>query len=367
MTNYRNDTIVIDTPSLDNDPLITFAEPDALALSIRASALVFVDPVSKQLLEYTERIAPSEATVLIIGETGTGKELMARHVHALSKRHAGPFVAVNCGAFSESLVESELFGHERGAFTGAVSSREGWFEAANGGTLFLDEIGDLPLSLQVKLLRVLQEREVVRIGSRQSIPIDVRLIAATNIDLATSVQAGHFREDLYYRLNVAQLSLSPLRERPGDIIPLVRHFMRRYGKRLGMVAPRLTPGAEKKLINYPWPGNIRELENAIHHALLISQTGEIQASDLQKMQCQLSQNVTTSSNGHGVNGFSSLENVLNNLFENPTDQLFEKIEETIVKTAYDFCEHNQVQTARMLGISRNILRHRLQLYGLLNV
>jgi len=364
MTNFRNDTIVIDTPSADNDPLITFTEPDSLALSIRASALVFVDPVSKALLEYTERIAPSEATVLIIGETGTGKELIARHIHSLSNRHEGPFVAVNCGAFSESLVESELFGHERGAFTGAVNARQGWFEAANGGTLFLDEIGDLPLSVQVKLLRVLQEREVVRIGARHTIPIDVRLIAATNIDLAASVRAGRFREDLYYRLNVAQLNLLPLRERPGDILPLVRHFMRRYGKRLSLATTKLSYDAEQKLLNYPWPGNIRELENAIHHALLISQTGEIKAKDLQKMHYQLSQDLS-SSPGNVTTGLLALENVLNNLYENPSPLLFDKIEETVIQSAYAYCENNQVQTAKLLGISRNILRHRLQRFGLL--
>lgn len=358
MAKFRSDTIIIDT-----DPLITFTEPDSHALSIRATALVFVDPVSKTLLEYTQRIAPSEATVLIIGETGTGKELIARHVHSLSHRREEPFIAVNCGAFSESLVESELFGHERGAFTGAVSARPGWFEAANGGTLFLDEIGDLPLSLQVKLLRVLQEREVVRIGSRQSIPINVRLIAATNIDLAAAVRVGRFREDLYYRLNVAQLNLQPLRARPGDILPLVRHFLRRYGKRLALAEIGITHSAEQKLLNYPWPGNIRELENAIHHALLISKTGEIEASDLQ-LHCQYTLEPSVNPD-NSDRGLASLQNVLNHLFENPNDQLFETIEETVIHTAYAYCENNQVQTARLLGISRNILRHRLQRYGLL--
>ncbi len=366
MTNLSDNHIVIDTPTTDTDPLITFSEPDSLALSIRASALVFVDPVSKALLEYTERIAPSEATVLIYGETGTGKELMARHVHLLSNRREGPFVAVNCGAFSESLVESELFGHERGAFTGAIGTRQGWFEAANGGTLFLDEIGDLPLSVQVKLLRVLQEREVVRIGARNTIPIDVRLIAATNIDLAAAVNAGRFREDLYYRLNVAQLNLQPLRDRPGDILPLVRHFLKRYGKRLSLNNASLSQCAEFKLLNYSWPGNIRELENAIHHALLISRTGEIKAVDLQKMNHQVNQSPASSIVGNSsANSFLSLQQVLNSLYEHPGEGLFEKIEETVVQTAYSYCEFNQVQTARMLGISRNILRHRLQLYGML--
>ncbi len=166
------------------------------------------------MLAHLNQIAPSEASVLIIGETGTGKELVARHIHNLSHRRHRPFVAVNCGAFSESLVEAELFGHEKGAFTGALSAKAGWFEEADGGTLFLDEIGDLPMAIQVKLLRVLQEREVVRLGSRKSIPIDVRVLAATNVQLEKAINAGNFREDLFYRLNVVNLELSPLRERP---------------------------------------------------------------------------------------------------------------------------------------------------------
>jgi hypothetical protein len=185
------------------------------------------------LLAHLQQVAPSEASVLIIGETGTGKELVARHIHNLSARRNRPFVAVNCGAFSESLVEAELFGHEKGAFTGALSAKAGWFEEADGGTLFLDEIGDLPMAIQVKLLRVLQEREVVRLGSRKSIPIDVRVLAATNVQLEKAINAGHFREDLYYRLNVVSLELSPLRERPGDILPLTRHFIEAYSQRLG--------------------------------------------------------------------------------------------------------------------------------------
>ena len=198
--------------------VLTLPQSPSAPLSIRAKALVFHDPVSLQLLAQVERVACSDATALIIGETGTGKELVARHLHHCSGRQ-GPFVAVNCGAFSESLIDAELFGHESGAYTGATGARAGWFEAANGGTLFLDEIGDLPLALQVKLLRVLQERQVVRLGSRKAIPLDVRLVAATNIDLARAVEAQHFRADLYYRLSVATLVLPALRQRPGDILP----------------------------------------------------------------------------------------------------------------------------------------------------
>jgi sigma-54 dependent transcriptional regulator len=345
-------------------PLITLPNADSHALSIRATALVFHDPASLQLFEYIERIAPSDATVLIIGETGTGKELVARQVHGLSHRHDSPFIAVNCGAISESLIESELFGHEKGAFTGALNARSGWFEAANGGTLFLDEIGDLPLSAQVKILRVLQEQEVVRLGARTVIPIDVRVIAATNVNLAEAVQAGRFREDLYYRLNVAALNLLPLKERPGDILPLASHFLERYGKRLKLHAINLSPDAEQVLLKYSWPGNIRELENVIHHALLISRSSTIKPEDL-----HLNPNFFVSQkNSFVVTDASSLryvEKALTDLYEHPIPALFEKLEETIIRMAYEYCERNQVQTGRLLGISRNILRHRLKRYGYL--
>jgi sigma-54-specific transcriptional regulator len=349
------------------EPLITLPDAEAHATSIRATALVFADPASMQLLDYISRIAPSEASVLIIGETGTGKELAARQIHKLSKRHAGPFIAVNCGAFSETLVESELFGHERGAFTGALGARSGWFEAANGGTLFLDEIGDLPLSSQVKILRVLQEREVVRLGSRQSIPIDVRLIAATNVNLLEAVQAGRFREDLYYRLNVASLDLLPLRQRPGDILPLVWHFMERYGKKLHLSSLKLTADAERALLNYGWPGNIRELENIIHHALLICKNGTVTGNDLH---LNPDFGLVSKRNATEVNRMQllrKLEEALAELYEYPNDTLYDLLEETIVRTAFAFCEQNQVQTSRLLGISRNILRHRLKRHGFLQV
>ncbi|MDR2030950.1 MAG: sigma-54 factor interaction domain-containing protein [Azoarcus sp.] len=214
------------------DKILTLPDTGAHVLSIRAKAQVFHDPASIKVLETVELVAPSGATVLIVGDTGTGKELLARHIHEKSGR-GGPFVAVNCGAFSENLIEAELFGHESGAFTGAQGTRAGWFEAAQHGTLFLDEIGDLPLAMQVKLLRVIQERQVVRLGSRRPLDIDVRLLTATNIDLARAVEAGHFRRDLYYRLNVAVIHLPLLRERPDDILPLPRHFMKCTGSGCG--------------------------------------------------------------------------------------------------------------------------------------
>src|SRR3984885_3036142 len=242
-------------------------------------SLVFADPVSSELLSLLERVAPSDAPVLIQGETGTGKELIARNIHLLSGC-TGPFLAVNCGAITESLAESELFGHEAGAFTGAVTRREGWFEAANGGTLFLDEIGDLPLRLQVKLLRVLQEQEVVRIGARRVIPVNVRLVTATNVDLNAAVSAGHFRLDLFYRLNIVQMRLPALRERPGDIVPLASHFLNEYSRRLKLPLPYLGEEAIEALQRHPWVGNIRELENVIHYALLVASDQEIRPEHL---------------------------------------------------------------------------------------
>src|SRR5450830_971929 len=276
----------------DGATLLTLPNPRKLTTSIRATAQVFQDPVSAALLERIRMVAPSDANVLIIGETGTGKELIARHVHELSQRNTGPFVAVNCGAFSESLVESELFGHEKGAFTGALTAKTGWFEAANGGTLFLDEVGDLPLSIQVKLLRVLQERQVVRLGSRRSIDVNVRLVAATNVQLEQAVAAGRFRADLYYRLNVATLPLAPLTQRPGDIIALAEHFITVYSHRLELQGVQLGAEARDALLRYSWPGNIRELENVIHYALIVNCDGIIAAKDLQLRGVNLPENST---------------------------------------------------------------------------
>ncbi len=340
--------------------LLAFDELQSRSLShsVRATALVFEDPVSMRLLDQIERIAPSDATVLIIGETGTGKELVARHIHALSKRNQCTFGALNCAALSENLIESELFGHEKGAFTGAVSTKEGWFETANKGSLFLDEVGDLPLALQAKLLRVLQEREVVKVGSRQPVPVDVRIIAATNVNLEKAVAASHFRADLYYRFNVATIQLAPLRERRGDILPLTRHFLKIYGDRLGYDDIQLSTASELALLNYDWPGNIRELENAVHRALLICPSNCLRPENF-----QLS-GVRTLETGPVV-FTSSLESSIQKLCEQGPPNLFDIIEESVIRIAFNFCEKNQVQTARLLDISRNVLRHKLSLYGML--
>lgn len=353
------------------DHVITHPNPSAVSLSVRASALVFSDPKSQNLLSLIERIATSNATALIIGETGTGKELIARHIHSLSNRKHGPFQAINCGAFSETLVESELFGYEKGAFTGANTSKVGWFETANGGTLFLDEIGDLPQSTQVKLLRVLQEREVVRVGSRKPIPIDVRLIAATNVNLEEAVKAGRFREDLYYRIKVVPVELLPLRERRGDILPLVEHFLNVYRGKLNTSGHKLSPETVSMLMEYPWPGNIRELENVIHRAVLVSTSDTLYPKDLNLPKINFNSlpasdanpSVATLANKISYERQSSLyklENVLEELFEQGPDNLYELINGTTVRKAYEHCKNNQVHTAKLLGISRNILRARLK-------
>lgn len=334
-----------------------------LATSIRATAQTFEDPKSKALLEYLYQVAPSEASILIIGETGTGKELVARHIHQLSHRREGPFVAVNCGAFSETLVEAELFGHNKGAFTGAIHDKAGWFEEANGGTLFLDEIGDLPLSIQVKLLRVLQEREVVRLGSRKAMAIDVRIVTATNVELEKAILAGNFREDLYYRVNVVNLKLPALRERTGDIIPLANHFIQEYGRRLGKKTLTLDSLAQQKLLNYLWPGNIRELENVIHHTLLICHDLVIKGQDLHFSNLPLKHQDSNKDIADDISNQELLLKVFKRLFNEDIDEAYKMIEKSLFQAAYQYAHHNQVHTANLLGLSRNITRAKLIEYG----
>lgn len=375
--------------------LLTLPDSATAPLSIRAKALVFHDPASLNLLQDVERIAHSEATVLVVGETGTGKELIARHIHQVSGRK-GPFVAVNCGAFSESLIDAELFGHETGAFTGASQARAGWFEAANGGTLFLDEIGDLPLALQVKLLRVLQERQVVRLGSRRGIPLDVRLVAATNIDLARAVEAQHFRADLFYRLSVASVRLPPLRERPADILPLARHFIGVYRSRLNRQEVQLSDAAQTALLSYHWSGNIRELENVIHFALIVCRDDLIRPEDIKLIPLTaqahpapdgklvvggLGSNATPSlasrpisaedslydpATHEGSTRLAQLTEVLNALLAQGEADLFNKVESALVHAAFAFAGQNQVRSAKVLGITRNMLRTQLKRHGLLD-
>jgi transcriptional regulator with GAF, ATPase, and Fis domain len=359
------DREVVDSEEDDN--ILKFELSQAHSLTIRARAFVFSDPRSKALLPLIERTAPSDASILITGETGTGKELVARYVHRLSGRASQPFVALNCGAFSETLIESELFGHEKGAFTGAVGARPGWFEAANGGTLFLDEIGDLPLALQVKLLRVLQEHEIVRLGARTPIPLNVRVIAATNVDLRKAVAAGRFREDLFYRLHVVTLPLLPLRERRADILPLARHFLSHYSDRLAIDLPRLSAEAEDVLFGYAWPGNIRELENTIHRAALVCCNGVISSEDLALPHESSAPLLGRQGDlaEYDDDPVAALRPAIERLFAANEPAVLDRVTELLIREALLVSGNNQVRTASLLGVTRNVVRTYLKRFGVI--
>jgi two-component system, NtrC family, response regulator len=242
--------------------------------------IVGESPELQTVFDVVKRAAPTKATVLILGESGTGKELIAQAIHEESPRRDRPFIKVNCAALTESLLESELFGHEKGSFTGAVARKEGRFELADGGTLFLDEVGEIPPSIQVKLLRVLQTREFERVGGTQSLKVDVRLVAATNKELTAEVKAGKFREDLFYRLNVVAVTVPPLRARKGDIPALFNHFVEKYDKLYGKELRGVAPGVMNALLAHDWPGNIRELENVTERAVVLARGSELTADDL---------------------------------------------------------------------------------------
>ncbi|MDX1367054.1 sigma-54 dependent transcriptional regulator [Pseudomonas sp.] len=241
---------------------------------------VALEPASVQLLELATRVAQSDSTVLITGESGTGKEVLARFIHQQSPRAAKPFIAINCAAIPDNMLEATLFGHEKGSFTGAIASAPGKFELAEGGTILLDEISEMPQGLQAKLLRVLQEREVERVGGRKPISLDIRVLATSNRDLAGEVAAGRFREDLYYRLSVFPLAWQPLRERPADILPLAERLLAKHVKKMNHAPIHLSPQAQASLVSHAWPGNVRELDNAIQRALILQQGGLIQPQDL---------------------------------------------------------------------------------------
>jgi len=253
---------------------------EELRQSFKFEGIIGTSPKMQEALRIAAAVAPTDATVLIYGETGTGKEILARSIHYQSHRAQGPFVAINCGAIPETLLETELFGHEKGAFTSAVTSRIGKFEAADGGTIFLDEVGDMSPAMQVKLLRVLQDRSFERVGGVRPIKVNVRVIAATNRDLRAAIREGSFREDLFYRLSVVPIHLPPLRERPEDIPILAQHFLERHRERYRKNIRAFTPQAMRKLRRHVWPGNVRELEYAIERAVILAQGEEITAQDL---------------------------------------------------------------------------------------
>ena len=297
----------------------------------------------QEVLSLVRRVAASDATVLIRGESGTGKELIAKAIHYASRRAEGPLVRVNCAALPETLLESELFGHEKGAFTGAQATRRGRFELAHGGSLFLDEIGDLPPHLQVKLLRVLQEREIERVGSSRPIPVDVRLLAATHRDLEALVKAGGFREDLYYRINVVTLAVPPLRERREDIPLLLDHFLSKFARANGKTIRGLTREARDTLLRYDYPGNVRELENLMERAVVLTRDEVIGRADL-----PLSVRETEPESGEATGLPAAVEG----------------LERRMIRDALARADGVQTRAAELLGISERVLRYKLRKYGL---
>lgn len=304
------------------------------------------------VFDVIQRLSPYNTTVLITGESGTGKELIARAIHEHSPRRGKPFVAINCGAIPESLIESELFGHRRGAFTDASRDKKGLFEEAQGGTLFLDEVGDLPLHLQVKLLRALQERAIRRVGDEQDIPIDVRIISATLRNIEEEVTRGRFRDDLLYRLNVISIHLPALRERPEDITVLIEHFAKKHASRLGMSEKRMPPEVLKALVEYSWPGNARELENCIERALVLS-NGDVIEID------SLPHHITASNSLMQDNALPGVDNSNLSIKERTASLEIELINRALAQT-----RGNKTQAAKILEISHRTLLYKLKEYGI---
>ena len=311
------------------------------------TGIVGRSPRLAQAIALADKVARHPSTALITGESGTGKELVARHIHDASPRAGKPFVAVNCGAIPEALLESELFGHTKGAFTGATAERQGLFEEADGGTLFLDELGDMPLPLQVKLLRALQEGEVRRVGDNASRSVDVRVVAATARDLEADVAEGRFRADLYYRVNVVRIHLPALRERTEDVPELVRHFVDRFNRRLGLHVTGVTPVAMRALVDYPWPGNVRELENIVERAMVLTDGPQLDLEQLPTLAAAPSRQ----------NGSSS---PLDLSVKRRTDEL----ERALIKEALERTRGNRTRAAKLLDLSHRALLYKIRDYGL---
>lgn len=307
------------------------------------------DPM-KRVFSIMKRVSDTPTTVLVTGESGTGKELIARGLHQASSRSNAPFVSLNCAAIPENLLESELFGHEKGSFTGAIGLKEGKFEYADGGTLFLDEVGEMPLNIQVKLLRVLQEQEFQRVGGNKEIKVNVRLVAATNKDLKEEVELGRFRGDLFFRLNVVNIKVPPLRERRSDIPFLVAHFVSKYSQKLGRNIREVSPDAMKSLFSYNWPGNVRELENVIESALVMSNGSSIKKNDLPR---------EIKKHNETPEGSSTLISMDSGLMDT-----LDAIEEKMIRQALKQSGNVQAQAAKILGISRSNLQYKLKKYGI---
>jgi two-component system NtrC family response regulator/two-component system nitrogen regulation response regulator GlnG len=327
-------------------------------------AIIGRSPAMQELYKAIGRAAPTDATVLIRGESGTGKELVARAVYQHSLRADKPFLVINCVAIPETLLESELFGYEKGAFTGATGRKVGKIEQANHGTVFLDEIGDMPLAIQAKLLRLLQEQNVERLGGRQVIPVDVRIIAATNRDLEEAVRQGQFREDLYYRLKVVTLALPPLRERPGDIALLVRYFMARYAREMGLPDPGATDAAMALFTTNPWPGNVRELGNTVKKALIFSRGAPLGPEEVQKASGEPLRNGEAAGLPLGEALAHFVRRELASGRESLFEELMDHFGQCVIREALEATGGNRTQAARLLGLSRPTLIAKIEKYGL---
>ncbi len=345
------------------------------AVTEENNSMIADDPAMKPVILLANKIAPSEATVMITGESGTGKEVMSRHIHNKSKRKNAPFIAVNCAAIPENLLESELFGHEKGAFTGASSRRIGKFEEAHTGTILLDEVSEMHPLLQAKFLRAIQEKEITRVGSNDSVKVDVRIIATSNRNLQDSVQKGEFREDLYFRLNVVNIPLPPLRDRPSDIARLAQFFADKYADTNGIEKKAVSKAAEEKLQSCSWRGNIRELENTMHRAILMSTEDQIEADAIFIQSDGLSTTTMASAapsqNAPSPTGVSSASTtpqpsqpVVQNQsgVENMIGRTIADVERDMIINTLDHCLGNRTHAANILGISIRTLRNKLNLY-----
>ncbi len=321
---------------------------EALSERFKFGNIVGKSKQMKKIYDLIEKVSPSKASVLITGPSGTGKELIAKAIHYRSDRKDRPFISINCGALTETLLESELFGHEKGAFTGAIAMKKGRFELADGGTLFLDEVGDMPAPLQVKLLRVLQEMEFERVGGTKTIQVDVRIISASNRNIKEDVAEGAFREDLYYRLNVIHMEVPSLKERVDDIPLLVSHFIAKYSQS-DTTAVELAPEVWKTLYSYPWPGNVRELENIIERALVLNSSGTITITDLPD-------ELTGAETQFDVDRFIPSNVTM--------PEALEKIEEKLLRRALAQCNNVQSHAAKTLGITKSLIQHKMKKYNI---
>ncbi|WP_297445590.1 sigma-54 dependent transcriptional regulator [Desulfurobacterium sp.] len=340
---------------------ITFSTEKEELDVIDEDAIIGSSKKMQEVFKLIGRVARTDATVLIVGESGTGKELVARAIHKYSKRADGPFVAINCAALPTNLLEAELFGYEKGAFTGATSRKKGFFEQAHGGTLFLDEIGEIELSLQSKLLRAIQEKEIRRLGGDAPIKVDVRIVAATNRDLEKEVREGRFREDLFYRLNVLRIELPPLRERREDIIPLACFFIKKFSKEFKLPVKQLTERAKEWLCSYDFPGNVRELENMILKAMLLSPIDIIDVNDLQtEKQEEKTPNLEEAIREFVTYIFMVEQKDKNNLY----NIVMKSAEKILITEVLKHSDWNQVKAARTLGIHRNTLRAKIKELGI---